>query len=140
MPRPDPKAPRAGQESLFEALGETRQGQVLRGRHSEAMDRALDAGKPVLTTKPFDSSSAETLRVTVGADISKRRAAAAKLCASATARNTLISWNRFTPCGLRADFGKARQSSRKRISGPGFDGILYELFARSYGYGNRALF
>ena len=30
--------------------------------------------------------------------------------------------------------------SRKRISGPGFDGILYELSARSYGYGNRALF
>ena len=35
--------------------------------------------------------SAATLRVTEGADIRSRRAAAAKLCASATARNTVIS-------------------------------------------------
>lgn len=62
MPRPDPKAPRAGQESLFEALGETRQGQVLRGRHSEAMDRALDAARAAELVADVDEGLATVLR------------------------------------------------------------------------------
>lgn len=45
MPRPDPNRPRAGQESLFEAEAVKRPDQVLRGRHSDAMDRAIAAAR-----------------------------------------------------------------------------------------------
>lgn len=45
MPRPDPTRPRAGQLGLFETEAVKQPDQVLRGRHSEAMDRALVAAK-----------------------------------------------------------------------------------------------
>lgn len=45
MPRPDPRAPRDGQESMFEALPTSQPGQVLRGRHSAAVDAALAAAR-----------------------------------------------------------------------------------------------
>lgn len=62
MPRPDPKAPRAGQESLFEATAEARIGQVLRGRHSDAMDRALSAAAARQITEDVDEGLATVLR------------------------------------------------------------------------------
>ena len=62
MPRPDPKAPRVGQESLFEQVGEARQGQVLRGRHSEAMDRALAAARNAELVDAVDEGLATVLR------------------------------------------------------------------------------
>lgn len=43
MPRPDPRAPKADQIDLFEAVAVTRPDKVPRGRHSEAMDRAIAA-------------------------------------------------------------------------------------------------
>lgn len=45
MPRPDPRRPREGQESLFEAEAVKKPDQVLRGRHSVAMDRAIGAAQ-----------------------------------------------------------------------------------------------
>lgn len=46
MPRPDPKAPRAGQDSLFDlsdAVAEKRAGELRRGRISNDTDKALSA-------------------------------------------------------------------------------------------------
>lgn len=45
MPRPDPRRPRAGQSALFEAEAIKAPDKVLRGRHSEAMDRAVEAAR-----------------------------------------------------------------------------------------------
>lgn len=45
MPRPDPRAPRAGQDALFDgdALPVAKPGHIVRGRHSEAVDRAFSS-------------------------------------------------------------------------------------------------
>ena len=45
MPRPDPRAPKLGQQSLFDAepTADKIGGQVTRGRHSEAIDRSIAA-------------------------------------------------------------------------------------------------
>lgn len=45
MPRPDPRAPGRGQLGLFEDEAVKKPSQVLRGRHSQAMDRALQSGR-----------------------------------------------------------------------------------------------
>ena len=45
MPRPDPRRPRAGQLGIFEEQAVKKPDQVLRGRHSEAMDRAIMAAQ-----------------------------------------------------------------------------------------------
>ncbi|MGB3604229.1 MAG: hypothetical protein WBA38_11850 [Gordonia sp. (in: high G+C Gram-positive bacteria)] len=65
MPRPDPTAPRAGQAALFEpveALPQSRAGQVLRGRHSVAMDEALDAARDAEVVGDIDAGIATVLR------------------------------------------------------------------------------
>ncbi|AKI28615.1 hypothetical protein GMA5_1 [Gordonia phage GMA5] len=65
MPRPDPKAPTTGQESLFDAVESTataRAGQVLRGRHSQAMDRAIDAARTAEVVGPMDEGLTTVLR------------------------------------------------------------------------------
>lgn len=43
MPRPDPKRPREGQDALFDTVAVQLPDKVLRGRHSEAVDRAIAA-------------------------------------------------------------------------------------------------
>ena len=45
MPRPDPRRPHEGQESLFETEAVKQPDKVLRGRHSEAIDRAISAAR-----------------------------------------------------------------------------------------------
>lgn len=45
MPRPDPRRPREGQLGLFEKQAVKEPDMVLRGRHSEAMDRAIIAAQ-----------------------------------------------------------------------------------------------
>lgn len=70
MPRPDPAAPRAGQTSLFEpveAVAEARAGQVLRGRHSVAMDDALSAAQAAEVLGDLDGGLATVLRASAWA-------------------------------------------------------------------------
>lgn len=64
MPRPDPKAPRAGQESLFstETTAERRRGEVLRGRHSQAMDTAIAAARAAEVVGDLDAGLTTVLR------------------------------------------------------------------------------
>ena len=62
MPRPDPKEPGPGQDALFEATAEKREGQVLRGRHSAAVDRALDAARAAELIGSVDEAAATLLR------------------------------------------------------------------------------
>lgn len=45
MPRPDPKRPRENQIELFESEAARPPGKVLRGRHSNAIDSALEAAR-----------------------------------------------------------------------------------------------
>lgn len=45
MPRPDPKRPREGQIDLFEDAPIKRPDKLTRGRHSDAMDAAIDAAR-----------------------------------------------------------------------------------------------
>lgn len=45
MPRPDPRRPRDGQIDLFEDVPIKRPDKLLRGRHSDAMDIAIDAAR-----------------------------------------------------------------------------------------------
>lgn len=45
MPRPDPRAPGVGQMDIFEDKAIKNPFKLTRGRHSEAMDRALDAAR-----------------------------------------------------------------------------------------------
>ena len=65
MPRPDPTAPKAGQAALFEpidAVADARAGQVLRGRHSVAMDSALTAAREAEVVGDLDEGMATILR------------------------------------------------------------------------------
>lgn len=65
MPRPDPKAPGMGQDTLdlgIERTGDERTGQVLRGRHSKAMDRALTAARNAELLAEVDEGLATTAR------------------------------------------------------------------------------
>lgn len=65
MPRPDPTAPKAGQAALFEpieAVADARAGQVLRGRHSVAMDSALTAARAAEVVGDLDEGMATILR------------------------------------------------------------------------------
>lgn len=65
MPRPDPTAPKAGQDALFDAvelLAERRAGQVLRGRHSIAMDTAIDAARSAEVIGDIDAGITTVLR------------------------------------------------------------------------------
>lgn len=65
MARPDPKAPGTGQAELFaptETTAQRRAGAVLRGRHSVAMDSALDAARAQQITTPVDDGMATVLR------------------------------------------------------------------------------
>lgn len=66
MPRPDPRAPKIGQESfeldIPERTGEARTGEVLRGRHSHAMDAALDAARSAELIGEVDGGAATILR------------------------------------------------------------------------------
>jgi hypothetical protein len=45
MPRPDPRAPHDGQIDLFENSPIKRPDKLLRGRHSEAIDRSIAAAR-----------------------------------------------------------------------------------------------
>lgn len=65
MARPDPRAPGAGQDALFatdESTAPRRAGQVLRGRHSQAMDAALTAARAQQITTEVDDGLATVLR------------------------------------------------------------------------------
>lgn len=63
MPRPDPRAPQEGQESLFaEAIPRARPGQLVRGRHSTAVDGALDAARAAELIRPEHEGLATFVR------------------------------------------------------------------------------
>lgn len=65
MPRPDPTAPKAGQDALFdtvELVAERRAGQVLRGRHSIAMDKAINAARTAEIVGDLDAGLTTVLR------------------------------------------------------------------------------
>lgn len=62
MPRPDPRAPKAGQESMFEDLPAKQPGRVLRGRHSIAVDDALDAAFDAGVVAEMDNALATFVR------------------------------------------------------------------------------
>ena len=65
MARPDPTAPTAGQDALFDAAeftAERRTGQVLRGRHSKAMDDALAAARAAEVVGDIDGGLSTVLR------------------------------------------------------------------------------
>ena len=62
MPRPDPRRPREGQQDLFEPLAVHRPDSVPRGRHSEAMDRAIAAGREAGQLDDLDDGLATVLR------------------------------------------------------------------------------
>ncbi|WNO26663.1 terminase small subunit [Gordonia phage Rahul] len=65
MPRPDPREPGAGQESLFEPIesaAQRRAGQLLRGRHSVAMDKAIAAARDAEVLGDIDDGLATVLR------------------------------------------------------------------------------
>lgn len=52
MPRPDPRRPLDGQESLFEAVPITAPGKLTRGRHSVAVDAAFKAATDAELLRP----------------------------------------------------------------------------------------
>jgi len=62
MPRPDPRAPKEGQTDLFEAVAVQKPDMVVRGRHSEAMDRAISAGRERGQLDDMDDGLATVLR------------------------------------------------------------------------------
>lgn len=68
MPRPDPRAPREGQDALpiegLERAAHVREGMVTRGRHSAAIDSALDAARAAELITDVDGAAATTLRAT----------------------------------------------------------------------------
>ena len=62
MPRPDPRRTRAGQLGIFEEQAVKKPDQVLRGRHSEAMDRAIIAAQDQDALSPIDEGLQTVLR------------------------------------------------------------------------------
>ena len=62
MARPDPNRPRAGQLGLFENEAVKQPDQVLRGRHSDAMDRALLAAQEQDALSAIDDGLVTVLR------------------------------------------------------------------------------
>ena len=65
MPRPDPRAPGAGQDELFEPTemkAVKRTGTVLRGRHSVAGDKALEAARSAELIADVDGALASVVR------------------------------------------------------------------------------
>lgn len=95
MPRPDPKAPREGQDALFDAAetatertDELRRGVVPRGRHSVEVDKALNAAHNRGLIEDVDGAGATLLRaVAANADLAESRHdlwALAKLLPGAT--------------------------------------------------------
>lgn len=62
MPRPDPMAPKEGQESLFEAIPAAVPGKLLRGRHSDAMDSAFNEARSKDLIRPEDEALVTILR------------------------------------------------------------------------------
>lgn len=62
MPRPNPHRPRAGQLGLFEDTAAAEPDKVLRGRHSEAMDRALLDARAQGALAPVDEGLETVLR------------------------------------------------------------------------------
>lgn len=64
MPRPNPRAPKLGQTSLFaaEVIPEAEPGKILRGRHSETVDAALSAALEADIIDTIDGALATTIR------------------------------------------------------------------------------
>ena len=62
MPRPDPHRPRAGQLGIFEEQAVKEPDHVLRGRHSEAMDRAIMAAQDQDALSAIDEGLQTVLR------------------------------------------------------------------------------
>ena len=62
MSRPDPRRPRAGQLGIFEEQAVKEPDHVLRGRHSEAMDRAIMAAQDQDALSPIDEGLQTVLR------------------------------------------------------------------------------
>ena len=64
MPRPDPRAPKLGQQSLFddEPTAAKVNGQVTRGRHSEAIDRSIHAAYTKGYIEDVDEAAVTLLR------------------------------------------------------------------------------
>ena len=95
MPRPDPRAPKEGQTGLFEAIAVQKPDMVVRGRHSEAMDRALAAGTERGQLDDMDEGLATVLR------------------AGATALDMLEKQNRpYGPAKLIDPMGAALREAR----------------------------
>lgn len=70
MPRPDPKQPGPGQDSLdldIERTAVPRAGQVLRGRHSKAMDEAIAAARDAELVGDVDKGLTTVLRASAWA-------------------------------------------------------------------------
>lgn len=62
MPRPDPRAPQFGQIGMFEAKAVEEPGCVIRGRHSDAMDRAIEANRAAGAVDDIDEGVETVLR------------------------------------------------------------------------------
>lgn len=62
MPRPDPRRPREGQIDLFENAPIKHPDKLLRGRHSEAMDIAIDAAAAADLVDDIDKGLLTVLR------------------------------------------------------------------------------
>ncbi|QMV84739.1 hypothetical protein HW450_10380 [Corynebacterium hindlerae] len=62
MGRPDPRRPRAGQLGMFEDEAFSEPGKVLRGRHSDAMDRAIQAARDEGLVSTVDDGILTVLR------------------------------------------------------------------------------
>lgn len=62
MPRPDPRRPREGQLGLFEKQAVKEPDMVLRGRHSEAMDRAISSARALDAMADVDEGLQTVLR------------------------------------------------------------------------------
>lgn len=62
MGRPDPRRPREGQIEMFEAAAVQQPDMVLRGRHSDTMDRALQAARDEDSLSEIDEGLATVLR------------------------------------------------------------------------------
>lgn len=104
MPREDPRAPKFGQESLFDAGGGAELaapkivGQVTRGRHSEAVDRSIVAAYKRGIIEDVDEAAVTLLRaVGSNADLAEARRDLYTLSKLLPGANELLDRLHMTP-------------------------------------------